>query len=107
MATRLLAVLSSEPDGPVVRHRWRAFAPRLAAAGILVDVVTWPKDARGRRAALVRASTADGVVLSRRLLTRPWLRRLRRRARRLAYDFDDAVTSRGSSRGATPSRTRW
>lgn len=106
MPTRLLLVISSEPDGPVVRHRWRAFAADLERAGIVLQVADWPQDARGREAALVRASNADGVVLSRRLLPRAWARRLRRRARRLAYDLDDALPFRDSARGATRSFTR-
>lgn len=106
MATRLLLVISSEPDGPSVRHRWRAFAGDLEAAGVVLQVAPWPKDRAGRHATLVRAAGADGVVLSRRLLPRPWALRLRRRARRLLYDLDDAMPVRDSRRGATPSRTR-
>jgi glycosyltransferase involved in cell wall biosynthesis len=106
-ASRLLSVLTSEPDGPVVRHRWLAFGPRLAAAGIHLDVVPWPKDPARREDALRRVTTADGVVVSRRLLPRPLWRDLRRRARRLAYDFDDAVPYRDTFAGAGLSRTRW
>jgi glycosyltransferase involved in cell wall biosynthesis len=105
-ASRLLAVLSSDPAGPVVRHRWRAYEEALARAGIVLEVVPWPKSLAGRRFALRRASAADGVVLASRLLTRRDVRRLRRRARRLAFDFDDALPYRDSHRGATPSPTR-
>lgn len=105
-ASRLLAVLSSDPDGPVVRHRWQAYAPALLEAGVVLEVVGWPKTVARRRAALQRASQADGVVLSSRLINGFDLRALRRRARRLAFDFDDALPFRDSRRGATPSRTR-
>lgn len=105
-APRLLLVISSEPEGPVVRHRWRAYAPALEQAGIVLQVADWPKDGPGRQAALVRASNADGVVLSRRLLPRRFALRLRRRARRLLYDVDDALPYRDSARGATRSATR-
>jgi hypothetical protein len=104
--TRLLLVISSEPDGPSVRHRWLAYADDLERAGVVVHVAPWPKDEAGRHAALVRASNADGVVLSRRLLPRGFARRLRRRARRLAYDVDDAMPYRDTARGATRSFTR-
>jgi hypothetical protein len=104
--TRLLLVISSEPDGPSVRHRWLAYGADLERAGIVVHVAPWPKDDAARHATLVRASNADGVVLSRRLLPRRWARRLRRRARRLAYDVDDAMAWRDSARGATRSFTR-
>lgn len=104
--TRLLLVISSEPEGPSVRHRWHAYAADLERARIVVQTAAWPKDPAGRHAALVRASNADGVVLSRRLLPRAWARRLRRRARRLAYDVDDAMPFRDTARGATRSFTR-
>jgi hypothetical protein len=106
VATRLLLVISSEPDGPSVRHRWRTYEADLAREGLVLQVAPWPKDGRGREAALVRASGADGVVLSRRLLPRGWATKLRRRARRLLYDVDDAMPFRDSARGATRSRTR-
>jgi len=106
VATRLLAVISSDPEGPVVRHRWKAYERHLADAGIALEVVAWPKGVPRRRAALRRASQADGVILSSRLLNAFDTKRLRQRARRLAFDFDDALPFRDSRRGATRSRTR-
>lgn len=105
-ATRLLAVLTSDPQGPVVRHRWRYFADALEAAGIVLEVVPWPKGLASRRRALHRVAAADGVVVSSRLLRVADLRRVRQRARRLAFDFDDALPYRDSARGAKASRTR-
>jgi glycosyltransferase involved in cell wall biosynthesis len=105
-AARLLVVLTSDPDGPVVRHRWRAFAPALEAAGIVLEVVDWPKDPDGRRRALHRAETADGVVVSSRLLRMRDTKAMRRRVPRLGFDFDDALPYRDSARGAKPTRTR-
>ena len=35
MSTRLLLVISSEPEGPSVRHRWRTFAADLERVGIV------------------------------------------------------------------------
>lgn len=105
-ASRLLTVITSAPRGPVARHRWSAYAEDLARAGVVLELVAWPKSWRRRRFALQRASAADGVVLSSRLLTVHDVRRLRRRARRLAFDFDDALPYRDSRRGATRSATR-
>ncbi len=105
-ADRLLAVLSSDPEGPVVRHRWRAYADALLGAGIVLEVVPWPRSPRGRFRALTRASVADGLVISSRLVRRVDLRRLRHRARRLALDFDDALPFRDSTHGAARSPTR-
>lgn len=106
MKTRLLLLISSEPDGPVVRHRWRAYERDLERAGVVLQVADWPKARSARHAVLVRAAGADAVVLSRRLLPRGWALRLRQRARRLAYDVDDAMPYRDSLAGATFSRTR-
>lgn len=105
-APRLLAVVTSHPDGPVVRHRWLAYAQALAAAGVVLEIVPWRKGLGARREALERVGQADGAVLSSRLVNTFDLRRLRQRARRLAFDFDDALPFRDSHRGATRSRTR-
>lgn len=105
-ASRLLAVLTSDPDGPVVRHRWTAYEPHLNAAGVALEIVPWRKGLAPRQAALDRVGQADGVILSSRLVNAFHLKRLRRRARRLGFDFDDALPYRDSRRGATRSRTR-
>ena len=105
-APRLLAVVTSNPEGPVVRHRWLAYAAQLAQAGVVLEIVPWRKGLSSRRDALERAGQADGVVLSSRLVNTFDLKRLRQRARRLAFDFDDALPFRDSHRGATRSRTR-
>jgi glycosyltransferase involved in cell wall biosynthesis len=103
---RRLLVISSNPDGPGVRHRWLAFAPALAEAGIGLEVAPWPKSRRIRSRSLRRARSASGVVVASRLLAPLDAWRLRRRARRLAFDFDDALPFRDSSRGAGRSPTR-
>lgn len=103
---RLLVVLSSDPGGPVVRHRWQAFAGPLEAAGIVLEVVDWPKSAQGRRHALHRVETADAVVVSSRLLALADVHAVRRRAPRLAFDLDDALPFRDSGRGAQETRNR-
>ena len=68
LPVRLLLVISSEPDGPVVRQRWRAFAPALEDAGVVLQVAGWPKDGLevanrlGRQAVVVlRELTPPGV----------------------------------------------
>ncbi len=106
VATRTLVVISSDPDGPVVRHRWRMFDTHLRDAGIELEVVPWPKGFAGRREALQRAARADAVVVSSRLMSLYTVRKMRAAARRLIFDFDDALPYRDSSRGATRSRTR-
>ena len=52
IASRLLAVLTSNPEGPVVRHRWKAYERHLAEAGVSLEIVPWRKGIGPRRAAL-------------------------------------------------------
>jgi hypothetical protein len=103
---RTLLVVSSNPDGPGVRHRWRAYAPHLARAGVALEVAAWGDDFASRSDAVRRAASAAGAVIASRLLSGPGLRALRRRARRLAFDFDDALPFHDTAGGATRSRTR-
>jgi hypothetical protein len=105
-ARRTLLVISSDPDGPVVRHRWRAYEAPLAAAGIDLQIAPWPKARDARDEALRQARAAAGVVVSSRLLAGRHVRALRDATRALAFDFDDALPYRDSSRGATRSKTR-
>lgn len=72
--------------------RWERFLPALAAAGFQAEVREIPERSRG---SLWKAAPAfDLVVLHRRLLGALDFRRLRRAARRLVYDFDDALLYR-------------
>ena len=102
-----LAVLAESIEGPVVRHRVRAVEPWLRAAGFGdVDYVAVPKGIVRRTAAFPVLRAADAVLLVRKLFTRFDLSLLRRAARRLAYDFDDAVLFRDPSRGRPVSHVR-
>ncbi|MCA9314502.1 MAG: glycosyltransferase [Planctomycetes bacterium] len=105
-AARTLAILTSDPDGPGVRHRFRAYASALERRGVLLDVVPWPKSGAARREALDRVERADGTVVSSRLLNVRDVGRVRESARRLGFDFDDALPFRDSRRGASRSFTR-
>ena len=105
-ARRLLLVISSDPGGPVVRHRWCAYAPALGDAGIELAVAPWPKARRMRAQTLRRARTASAVVVSSRLLSLRHVRAVRDVARVLAFDFDDALPYRDTGRGASRSATR-
>ncbi len=104
--TRRLALLSAEPGGPSVRHRWLRIAPFLAEAGLGLEVVELPAEHGDRREAFARAGAADLVVLSRRLLRTADFERLRAAARRLVYDFDDAMPYRDPFRGKPESTAR-
>jgi glycosyltransferase involved in cell wall biosynthesis len=77
------------------RYRVAAFRPFLERAGHTVEVCPLPRDWWSRFRLLHRFQGAD-VILQRRLLPAWQLALLRRRARWLAFDFDDAVFLRDS-----------
>jgi hypothetical protein len=99
-------VIASDPEGPVVRHRVLAFRDALDAAGVRVEVAAWPKGFLERRRVLARARSAAAAWVVGRLLAPRDVARLRARARRVLFDFDDALPRRDSRRGAGLSRTR-
>ena len=67
--------------------------------GLKVEAVPLPKANRERLRLLFKLSSYDVVVLQKRLLHTHTLFFLRRFARRLVYDFDDAVMYSDSNRG--------
>ncbi len=76
------------------RFRIRQFVEPLAGEGIALQVRGLDRD-RPRR--LREAAGFPAVILHRKLLRRGEFRLLRRAARRLIYDFDDAVMFRDSN----------
>ncbi len=101
-----LAVLTQDPAGPVTRHRVRALEPHLRAAGFDVDVHAIPKRIHDRMVLFRALRDADVVLLQRKLFTVAELRMLRRAAKRIVYDFDDAVMYRDPFRGRPKSLVR-
>jgi hypothetical protein len=96
MARQLLALVEA-PDHVCYRYRLRAFAPRLAMEGWKVRPVPFARGLLGLVRQLPRVAAAEVVVLQRRLLSRWQLWLLRRAAKVLVYDFDDAVFLRDSN----------
>lgn len=90
MAFRLLAI--TDPGCAVsTRHRVTLFEPYLRRHQIHVETLSWPRRAAEQASLLELVTVADAVVFQRYLPTRRWLRQIRQRARRLVYDFDDAI----------------
>lgn len=87
---RLLA-LTQDPDDPATRYRLNLYIPFLRQAGVDVHSVAWPRKEQERLAVLETVSDHDSVIVQRRLIHTRHVKTLRKRARRLAYDFDDAV----------------
>jgi len=88
-------VLTEAPDHPCYRYRIEAFAWALAERGLYLEAVPLGRGL-GRLRTLWDARRADVVILQRKLLPLGQLVLLRRRARRLVYDFDDALWQRDS-----------
>src|SRR5947209_14025320 len=84
------------PDHVCCRYRVRAFEPALAEAGWSLTVRGLARGTLGRWSQFALAAEYDAVVVQRKLLPGwQWLE-LRRRARHLVFDFDDAVLYRDS-----------
>ncbi len=104
---KLLALVES-PDHVCCRYRIRAFAAALRDAGYSLSCEGLHRGAVFRSLQLHRAAQFDAVILQRKLLPSWQLNALRRSARHLVFDFDDAVLFRDSyARGGPYSRWRY
>ena len=92
---RIVALVAS-PDHVCARYRVAAFRSFLENAGHHFTVQTLPRYWLTRWSLGREAVDADVVIVQRRLLSAWQLRTLRRQARRLIFDFDDAVFLRDS-----------
>ncbi len=92
---RLVALVESESH-VCCRYRLTAFRGALASAGHTLDFHALPQSLFGRFALGRDLTSYDAVILQRKLLPRWATALLRRRVRRLLFDFDDAVYLRDS-----------
>lgn len=91
-----LLALTQGADHVCYRYRVAPFASQLARAGWRLECQPLAQGPLARWRQLRQAGDADAVLLQRKLL--PWwqLRALRRAAKKLIFDFDDAVYHRDS-----------
>ena len=93
---KILALVESR-DHVCCRYRVRAFESTLAASGWSLAIEPLARGVFRRLLQLREAAGYDAVLLQRKLLPAWQLGELRRRARRLIFDFDDAVLYRDSN----------
>lgn len=92
---RLAAFVESE-DHVCCRYRLAAFRSYMVAAGHALELHALPHSWYGRFTLGRGVADADAVIVQRKLLPRVALGMLRRRVKRLIFDFDDAVWLRDS-----------
>lgn len=91
-----LTALVKSPEHVCCRYRLAAFGPFLERAGYSLDLRPWPRQWLSRLLLRRELGHTDIVVLQRKLLPAWQLALLRRAARFLVFDFDDAVFLRSS-----------
>lgn len=91
--------LVEHPDHVCARYRLVALRPYLEAEGHRLDLQAIPRNTLARLRLWLSLGRYDLVVLQRRLLSSLHRILLRRNARRLVFDFDDAVFLRDSYAG--------
>lgn len=86
-----ILILSHPPDVPSVKYRVLQLIPLLQREGIEVERVDIPDGWIERLRVFKRAKDFDAVILQKRLFASWQLGWLRRKAKRLIYDFDDPM----------------
>lgn len=102
---KALALVDS-PEHVCCRYRIRAFTPALRRAGWALEYASIARGPIARVRQLRLTGEYDAVVLQRRLLPRWQIALLRRWARYIVFDFDDAVLFRDSYDHRGPSSPR-
>lgn len=96
---RRLAAITQHPDEACTRYRVSQYRPYLESQGKHLEVIPWPKERNQQQRLLRSLGDWDAVVVQRRLPDLRAISEMRRRARRLVFDFDDAIVYRDSARG--------
>jgi glycosyltransferase involved in cell wall biosynthesis len=91
-----LLAFYDHPHDVCCRYRIRPYVDALTRAGWTSTIEGLSRRLPRLLWQLIRVRSHDAVLLQRRLLPGPFLGLLRRRSRRLIFDFDDAVSIRDS-----------
>lgn len=100
-----IACLAENRNHVSLRYRTEQYVSRLEQEGIVIDFVAVPRPLAERLRFFGRLRSYDLVILHRRLFNLPSFFFLRRAARKLLYDVDDALFVKDSLQGAETSRT--
>ena len=103
MTQRSILFISKGEDSASTRYRAFTYFPYLHDAGWQTQHLTAAQGPLQRLNILRRAGKADAVVIIRKTLSPLFLRLLRKAARRLVFDFDDAIFVRSNGE---PSKRR-
>ena len=96
-----LLVITRRIDNPSFRQRIEPYIEHLAARGVECDVQELKKG-RGRRAQLKSARNYLGVWLHKKTLTMMDAFRLKKNAKKVIYEFDDAIVFQSQSESPDP-----
>ena len=98
--------LISDPERPSTRHRIRNLVPGLGKEGVSCTVEEVPSGVVKQSRLMKKSAAFDVTVLQRRMMTFLPSGVLRRNAKRLVFDFDDAIMLTNTPQGPKPSATR-
>ncbi|MBI2931479.1 MAG: glycosyltransferase family 4 protein [Planctomycetes bacterium] len=98
--------LVSKLETPSTRWRVLQLLPHLQKAGVECAVEELPAGMLGKLTTARRGTEFDVVVLQNRLLPKLINARVRKFAKRLVFEFDDAVTLKKTKEGVRASKTR-
>lgn len=101
-----IAFLTSRTDKASARYRFVQYLPRIEASGIECEVMTIPMTFGERGRFFKGLAGFDAVFLQKRLFSLFDCYRLTTAAKKIIYDFDDAVMFRDSWRGSQRSLIR-
>jgi glycosyltransferase involved in cell wall biosynthesis len=93
-------------DVAASRYRVLQYLPYLEKRGVKPHVATYPRGITEFTQLFRRVANYDVLFLQRKRFNPPFLQLLRRRAKGIVYDFDDAVMYRNSTAPSPYSRTR-
>ncbi len=106
MPTMKVLALIERPQHVCYRYRIEAYASALFEQGLHLETLPLRQGGAPRIFRLPAVASADLVILQRKLLPRWQLHLVRRLAKRLVYDIDDAVFQRDSFQKKGPKSCR-